>query len=233
MNAIVTGATKGIGLAIVNQLAANNYNLALCSRNADNLMALISDLTAAYPEQKFFGTGADMEKEEEVRKFAGFAMDKLGTIDVLINNAGLFIPKSLGEEDLFDLQRQLAVNVQAPYILSKQIGSQMVMEGNGHIINICSVASIEEVSTAASYTISKTALLSLTRILRQDYQTKGVKVTAIIPGSTLTDSWAGTDIPADRFVQADDIAEAVLSCLKLSSGANIDELVIRPKGGDI
>jgi short-subunit dehydrogenase len=61
----------------------------------------------------------------------------------------------------------------------------------------------------------------------------GIKVTAILPGATLTDSWSGTTLPAERFVSADDVAASVISCLQMSVGANVDELIIRPLKGEI
>ena len=103
----------------------------------------------------------------------------------------------------------------------------------GHIINICSSASITPVNEAGSYTVTKFALLGLTKVLRQELMQHNVKVTAIIPGSTLTNSWAGTSIPENRFIAAEDIANAVMYCLSVSSGANVDEIIINPLSGNI
>lgn len=231
--AIVTGATKGIGMAIVRQLAANNYDVALCARNEDELQKVLAELSRTYPGGRFFGKKANMENTEEVTAFAEYALSSLGGVDVLVNNAGLFIPKPTAEEELIDLQRQMSVNLYAPYILCKQVSGIMLARKSGHIINICSIASARPVVSAGSYSITKAALLSLTRVLREEYQSSGIKVSAILPGSTLTDSWSGTTIPPDRFVQAEDVADAVISCIHMSPGANIDELIIRPREGDI
>jgi short-subunit dehydrogenase len=101
-------------------------------------------------------------------------------------------------------------------------------EASGHIFNICSVASKQIVENAGSYSVTKGALLSLNNVFRDELSKYNVKVTAVLPGSTLTASWQGTDIPADRFVQPEDIAETIYHVLKLSSGANVDEITIRP-----
>jgi 3-oxoacyl-[acyl-carrier protein] reductase len=105
-------------------------------------------------------------------------------VDVLINNAGLYIPSELMNEDERCLERQMQVNVFAPHFLSKFFAAKMIDQGKGHIINICSIASLEPVTRAGSYSISKTALLGLTKALREELRPAGVKVTAVLPGST-------------------------------------------------
>lgn len=233
MNAIVTGATKGIGRAVVKHLAANNYNVVLCARNEKELDALLDELRETYPKLSFYGMKADMEYMTEVKEFADFSLKRLGSVDVLVNNAGLFIPSDLLQEEESSLERQMKVNVYAPHYLSKFIAERMKMKSAGHIFNICSIASINPVISAGSYSISKAALLSLTKILREALMSFGIKVTAILPGATLTDSWSGTTLPSERFVSSDDIASCIINCLQMSAGANVDEVIIRPLKGEI
>ena len=232
MNAIVTGATKGIGRALVMHLAANNYNLALCARKADDVEKLIAELNALYPEMRFCGRAADLEKLSDVKTFAEFALGNLGSVDLLINNAGLFLPSGLMDEAPDALERQMQVNVHAPHYLSKFFAREMISRKKGHIVNICSTASLTLLTSSASYSISKAALLSLTRLLREELMPSGIRVTAILPGATLTDSWAGTTLPADRFVLPEDVAKAVFSAVSMSDGANVDEIIIRPLLGN-
>lgn len=233
MNAIVTGATKGIGKAIVEHLAANNYNVAFCARNQGEIDNFLVELKQSYPNLSFYGIKADMENMSELKDFATISLKNLGSVDVLVNNAGLYIPSNLFEEGEDDLERQLKVNVQAPHYLSKFFTQFMKKQSSGYIFNICSIASLKPVPSASSYSISKAALLSLTRALRDSLMAFGIKVTAIIPGATLTDSWSGTSLPAERFVSADDVAATVIACLQMSAGANVDEIIIRPQEGEI
>ena len=233
MNAIVTGATKGIGLSIVKHLAANNYNLALCARNSGELDNLKKQLNASHPNLTIMMMAADFSKQDEVKAFADIVDNGFSFIDVLINNAGLFIPSKLMEENDDDLQRQLQLNVLAPHHLCKYFGRKMQQAGKGHIVNICSIASVKPTIMAGSYSISKMALLGLTKILREELMAEGVKVTAVLPGSTLTSSWEGTTIPAGRFIDPDDIARSIMACLNMSAGANVDEIIIRPLRGDL
>jgi 3-oxoacyl-[acyl-carrier protein] reductase len=233
MNAIVTGATKGIGRAVVWHLAANNYHVVLCARNQKELDKLLVELRETYPKLSFFGLKADMEYISEVKAFAHFSLKSLGSVDVLVNNAGLYIPSELLLEDELSLERQMKVNVYAPHLLSKYCAEKMKLTNSGHIINICSMASIDPVLSAGSYSISKAALLSLTKVLRNELMPFGIKVTAVLPGATLTDSWSGTTLPSERFVSADDVALSIINCLQMSAGANIDEVIIRPLKGEI
>lgn len=228
MNAIITGATKGIGRALVMHLAANNYNLALCARNVNDVEKLIAELIQLYPALAFYGRATDLENKSDVEAFAGFALNSLGTVDLLINNAGLFIPSGLMDEEPDALARQMQVNAHAPHYLCKFFAKEMVNQKKGHIVNICSTASFNLLTGSASYSISKAALLSLTRLLREELMSLGIRVTAVLPGATLTDSWAGTTLPADRFVLPEDVAKAVFSAISMSEGANVDEIIIRP-----
>ncbi len=233
MNAIVTGATKGMGRAIVMELAANNYNIIFCARDEKEVQGLLDELRKECSPQQFFGMRADMEKRIEVENFAEFAERSLSHVDVLINNAGLYIPSEIMKEDEGSLERQMQVNVFAPHFLSKYFAAKMIGRTKGHIINICSVASLEPVIRAGSYSISKMALLGLTKALREELRPAGVKVTAVLPGSTLTDSWSGTSLPSDWFILSEDIAKSIMNCLQMSSGANIDEIIIRPLYGKV
>jgi short-subunit dehydrogenase len=104
---------------------------------------------------------------------------------------------------------------------------------SGYIINICSIAALSPVAEAGSYTVTKFALHGLTKVLRLELMRHNVKVTAILPGSTLTSYWEGTTLPEDCFVAAEDIANAVMYCLNTKGGANPDEIVISPLSGQI
>lgn len=233
MNAIVTGTTKGIGSAIVRQLAAHNFNIVLCSRNQQELDAQLAELREAYPKLRFYGMKADMENMTDVKEFAKFSLKCLGSADVLVNNAGLYIPSDVLQEEESSLERQMKVNVYAPHYLSKFIAESMKLKSAGHIFNICSIASVKPVISAGSYSISKAALLSLSKVLREALMPFGIKVTAILPGATLTDSWAGTTLPSERFIAPEDVASSIINCLQMSAGANVEEVLIRPLKGDI
>lgn len=226
MNAVITGASKGIGRAIALKLASHGYNLAVCARNKDELDGLVAEIKA-YPVQ-ILSVVADCSRKADVMVFFEQVRSVMEQVDVLVNNAGIFLPGSLLDEadECFEQQQQLHVN--ATYYLSKNIGKMMRQARSGHIFNICSVAGIHVIENAGSYSVTKTAMRSLNHVLRKELAAHRVKVTAILPGATLTSSWTGTDIPADTFIQPEDIAQSLYSILTLSSGANVDELILTP-----
>ena len=226
MQAVITGATKGIGKAIAVKLAENGYDLAVCARNNAELEALAAELE--YTGVKVFYAAADCSVKEEVYQFCEAVNREFNSIDVLVNNAGVFIPGVLLDEEDNDFEQQQLLNVNAAYYLSKYFGRVMRQQGRGHVFNVCSVASKEIIENAGSYCVTKSALLSLNNVLRQELSKYNVKVTAILPGSTLTSSWEGTTIPPERFVQPEDIAHTLYTILNLSSGVNVEEIMIKP-----
>jgi len=226
MNAIITGATKGIGRAIAFALAEAGYNLAICSRNVAELAALAGTLEQKGIKVHYLVT--DCADKVSVYSFCDFCSSAFGQIDVLVNNAGVFIPGSLLDEEDACFENQLELNLNSVYYLSKYMGRIMRSQGFGHIINICSIASKQIKENAGSYGVTKSAMRSLNYVLRDELAKHNVKVTAVLPGSTLTASWDGMEIPKDKFVQPEDIAESISQLLKLSTAANVDELIIRP-----
>ena len=226
MNAIVTGATKGIGRAIAVKLAEAGYNIAVCARSNIDLAVLAGDL--AYTGVKVFCWTADLSVKDEVYRFAAEVGTTFDKIDVLVNNAGVFIPGSVLNEEDKSFEEQLFLNLNAPYYLAKYFGKMMSEQQYGHIFSICSVSSKEIKENGGSYGVTKSALLSLNNVLRQELSRYNVKVTAILPGETLTPSWEGTAIPADSFVKPEDIADALYTILNLSSGVNVEEIILKP-----
>jgi len=231
MNVLITGATKGIGKAIAVNMAANGHNLALCARNIIDLEQVKAEILDQYPDIKIIIKATDCSKKEEVLAFADFSLSHLGTIEVLVNNVGLFSPSFILDEDIGTLEEHMKTNLFAAYYLYKKLAPLMKDMQNGFIFNICSVASIQSIVNAGTYCVTKAALLSLNDIMREEMMEHQVKVTAILPGATLTDSWIGTDIPSDRFIQPEDVAIAIQNTLNMSKGANVDRIVIKPTKG--
>ncbi len=109
----------------------------------------------------------------------------------------------------------------------------MLKQKKGHVFNICSTASIIPYVNGGSYCISKFALLGMSKVLREELKETNVRVTAVLPGATYTESWSSSNLPEDRFIQPEDISAAIWSCFQLSSHAVVEELLIRPQLGDI
>lgn len=228
--ALVTGATRGIGRAISEKLAAAGYELLLVASNQEDLEAFLRDLRGAYAAQEFMGLAVDLSVPEEIQRACTWALDQHP--DILVNNAGVFRAVSLLNEPPESFLPQFYVNYYAAHALSIALAQQMKNAGRGYIFNITSTASRDPVK-AGAYTVTKFALHGLTRVLREELRGSGVKVTEIVPGSTLTSSWAGTNWPEDCFVKPIEIAKAVRLCLEMGDSTLVEEMTIKPSAGNI
>ncbi len=229
--ALVTGATKGMGRSIARMLAAEGYHLFITARSEADLRDLKRNLLEAHSDRVVHYAVCDCADKEQVIALINAADEVFDELDVLVNNVGIYRQVSLLEETPLDFELQWQVNVATAYLLSRHFGRKMRNSRKGHVFNITSTASRKPVPEAGSYTVTKYALAGLNAVLRAELGVYGVKVTEIIPGATLTASWEGVDVQESRFVAADDIAEAIRACLRMSGGANIDEIVLKPVAG--
>lgn len=233
MNIAVTGATKGIGKAIIYKFAEQGYNVAFCARNQADLSAMQTDLQSKFPNIKVVCQATDMAVKKEVQNFAAMIQENIGTCDVVVNNAGVFLPGFLFEEEDGMLEKQIETNLYSAYHFTRALLYKMMERKTGHIFNICSTASTKAYPNGGSYCISKFALLGFSKVLREEMKAHNIKVTSVMPGATLTASWEGVDLPADRFMKAEDIANVIWDAHKLSKQTVIEELIMRPILGDI
>ncbi len=232
-NALITGSTKGMGRAISISFANEGLNVAICSRNEQELLKFKDELQSINPSIKVFAQVADGSKKNELLKFAAGAQQELGFIDVVVNSLGMFAPGSILDESGSDFEKQLNTNLMPTYELYRYFGKAMIAARTGHFFNICSVASLNPFPQAGTYGVTKYALLGLTKVMRLEMQEHGVKVTAIIPGSTLTDSWKDAVVDKDTMVLPEDIASAIINIYRMSHGANVDEMIIKPAPGQL
>lgn len=221
---IVTGGTKGIGRAIVEKFAQEQYQVFTCARTEDES---IKELSNVY----FFK--ADLSQRSEVIAFADFVRQHTENVDILINNTGFFIPGQIHNEEEGTLEAMIETNVYSAYHLTRQFVNQMIALRSGHIFNICSTASITAYTNGGSYCISKFALLGMSKVLREELKPFNVRVTSILPGATLTNSWAGVDLPTERFMRSEDVAEVIWLAHKMPASTVLEEILLRPQLGDI
>ena len=231
--AVITGATKGIGRAIAENLATEGYDVAVCSRHEADLKEMEADFAERFADVQLLSKVVDVSKKEEVLAFAQFIDSQWHRVDILVNNAGVFIPGAIHTEGDGDLEKMIETNLYSAYYLTRALLPLMLPLKKGYIFNMCSTASASAYTNGGSYSISKYALLGFSKNLRQELKTHGIKVTSIMPGATWSDSWAGFEAPEERLMQARDIAEAVVSALRMSASAVVEEIVMRPQLGDL
>jgi short-subunit dehydrogenase len=233
MNVVITGASKGIGKAIAAGFAAEGANLFLCARNEINLYNAVAELQVKNSNSTVNAQVADLSTKEGVGNFGQWILNKSIPVDVLINNAGLFLPGSVYNEEEGRLEKMMNTNLYSAYHLTRMLVPGMITNKQGHIFNMCSVASLHAYPNGGSYSISKFALMGFSKNLREELMVHNIKVTAVYPGAVMTDSWKGFDNGQQRIMEAGDIAAMVLAASKLSQQAVVEDIIIRPQLGDL
>ena len=229
---VVTGASQGIGQAVAEAFAKEpEARLALVSRSQDKLDAVAARCRARGAEAGVFV--CDVTDDAAVRDTAQAILTQWGAPDVLVNNAGLFQPGTVAETSPELFRRQVAVNLTSAFVVTQAFLKPMIERGRGHLFYMASVASIRAYEGGAAYCAAKHGLLGLARVVREETKPLGLRVTILLPGATLTPSWAGVDLPEERFMPPEDIARAIVDIYHLSDRTVVEELLLRPQLGDI
>lgn len=179
--AIVTGGTRGIGLAIATTFARAGAKVALSSRKQEHVDAALNALRAEGHDA--VGIAAHMGKLIDVQRIVEHTMSNYGGIDIVVNNAAtnpVFGPLQEAGDDAFD--KIFAVNVKGPLELCKAVHGIMAARGVGSIVNISSIGGVSPEAGLGLYSVSKSALLSLTKVMAQEWGADGIRANAICPG---------------------------------------------------
>jgi dehydrogenase/reductase SDR family protein 4 len=180
-NAIVTGATRGIGLAIARAFAESGATVTICGRKQETVDAAIAELGAV--KHQVQGVAAHVGKTEDIARLIEEAEGKFGHVNVLINNAGTnpyFGPIVDSDERAWD--KTFEVNLKGPYVLSRLLAKKMMLSGGGSIVNIASVAGLQAAPLQGIYSVTKAGLIMLTKVMARECGRKGVRVNCICPG---------------------------------------------------
>lgn len=229
--ALVTGATGAIGGAIARDLAREGARLVLVGRDRERLEAIGAACRKSSPEVDLHAT--DLTRDDQLRRLAGRTQATFGGIDILVHSAGLFAAGTLAEAPVEDLDRQLAVNLRAPYLLT-----QLLLPGlksrDGQIVFINSSAGRRARATVGAYAASKFALRAVADALREELAGDGVRVVTIYPGRTASEmqrevkEFEGEPYDPEDFMPPEDVARAVLGALTTPRTAEVTELTILP-----
>jgi len=233
MNIVITGASRGIGRAIAESFASGGHNLFLCGQNENTLKHTMESIMAKYPGIKVKAKARDLSKKEEAIAFGRWIIDNGYPIDVLVNNAGQFVPGSIYNEEDGILEQMMGVNLFSAYHLTRTLVPELIRKKSGHIFNICSIASLKAYANGGSYSISKYALHGFSKNLREELKPFNIKVTSVFPGAVFTDSWGDFDNSGHRIMEATDIAAMIYAASQLSPGACVEDIVVRPQLGDL
>ncbi len=228
--ALVTGASKGMGRAIAKALAPEGVDLFLTARDGDLLEKLKEELSKSDARAAY--KTADLGSEKELSDLFADSVKFLGDIDILINNAGIGIKGNVTEMAVSDWEQMFAVNLKAPFILSRLAAREMIKKRSGYIINIGSGASQTPIAGFAGYCATKHGLLGFSESLGLELRDHNIKVSIILPGSTATHF--GGASPENKLsakpgiLRPEDIADSVLYLLKQSDVAWTSVMNLRP-----
>ncbi|THF79113.1 SDR family NAD(P)-dependent oxidoreductase [Cohnella fermenti] len=218
----IIGAGGGIGQAAARVLAAQGARLALGSRGEPALRELTEELAGGGADVAF--RTVDVTKEEEVRAFFEWAGRTFGTLDVLVNAAGLSIPAQLAEmtEEAYD--RTIDVNVKGSFLCSKHFIPHTDRERGGLVVHVGSMAAKRANSGAPLYCTAKAAVNMLAQGLALQLAERHIRVTTINPGATDTGFWGERQVPRDKFMTAADVADVIAFVAALNPRIVVHEI---------
>lgn len=215
--AIITGAGKGIGKAAAIALAQEGVQLGLIARSAADLEALQQELSSAHGVRVVYAT-ADVADKEQVDTAVAQLIGQLGSIDILINNAGIAQFGTVLDMEPSTWERIIQVNLMGTYYVSRAVLPTMIQQNEGSIINVASTAGERGFATGSAYCASKFAVLGLTESLLQEVRKSNIRVTALTPSTVNTELAANAGLKIgdeDRMMQPEDVAELIVAALKL------------------
>jgi 3-oxoacyl-[acyl-carrier protein] reductase len=221
-NIAITGASKGIGKETARLLKELGANLVLGSRSSKEIVS-----------ENVLEMFLDVTNEESVKGFCERAINHFGTIDILINSAGVGTFSSVIDSSVQDFDQMMNVNLRGTYLTCKHFGKHMVEESNGHILNLVSIVGTTALSGCGGYSASKFGVLGLTRVLQVELRQKGVQVTAVLPGAVNSEFWEHIEPKPDtsNMIPVETVANHIIYIINQPAGAYIDEITIMPPRG--
>ena len=228
---VVTGASAGIGAACAREFAGRGDAVALVARSAGRLAEVARQCEEAGGDARSFV--CDVTDDGAVHQMAEAVRAWRGVPDVVLNNAGAFVPGGVLETTPDAFRQQLETNVVSAFAVTRAFLAGMLERGSGRVLMMGSVASVRGYPGGAAYGAAKHALLGLARALREEAKGTGVSVTTLLPGAVRTGSWDGTDLPDDRFMPPQDVARLTAEVAGLSGRTVVEEVLLRPDAGDI
>jgi NADP-dependent 3-hydroxy acid dehydrogenase YdfG len=230
---LITGSSQGIGAAIALIFAKEipGLRLVLVARNAKNLQAVARRCVKAGAAAEAFD--CDVSDEAAVASLQQAVTARYGSVDVLINNAGSFAGAPLTEMSVATFDRMIAANLRSVFLVTRAFVGGMKARRRGDIFNMSSIAGRIAYPGGAGYSAAKFGVSGLSHVMRAELREHGIRVCCVYPGATVSPSWDGGGVPAERMMPAEDVARAFLDIYRLSRRTVVEEIVLRPQLGDL
>lgn len=218
--AIVTGGTRGIGLAVVKKFLDNGAIVVLCGSREETVNKALAEIKSERPEAQVEGVWPDLTSLEQVQRMAADVHEKYGKIDILVNNAGISARDSIYQYTEEEFDKIMNLNIKAVFNCTRAVVGYMKEQKSGSIINTSSVVSIYGQAAGCGYPTSKFAVNGLTKSLARELGADNIRVNAVAPGVTRTDMVAAlpkemvdrlaAGIPLGRVGEPEEVADAFL-----------------------
>ena len=223
---MVTGGTRGIGLAVAEALLGAGANVAICGRREETVKRAVSQLTNK-AKSKVAGKVADVRSNTEVADLFTWIDRELGDLDIVVNNAGLGVFKSTAELSVEDWQKTVETNLSGVFYCCREALPRLKQRGGGYIINISSLAGKNAFAGGAAYNASKFGLNGFSEAMMLDHRYDKVRVSYVMPGSVNTEFSSGA-ARADWKIAPEDIGEIVLMLLRMPERTLVSRVEVRP-----
>ena len=226
--ALVTGGSRGIGLAIAARLIEAGASVAICSKRAESVEEGLKALTGRFPQAgvKIAGIAADVSNRDSVAALFAWFDQQFGNLDILVNNAGVGIFKNLAEMNAEEWRTVLGTNLDGVYYCIHEALPRLKQRGGGWIVNIASLAGKNAFAGGAAYNASKFGLCGMSEAVMLDHRYEGIKITTVLPGSVSTGF--GLSAEAEWKIAPEDVADAVAMVLGMPDRTLISHVEIRP-----
>jgi NAD(P)-dependent dehydrogenase (short-subunit alcohol dehydrogenase family) len=224
--AIVTGGSRGIGLAIARRLGGLGARVALCARSQSSVDAALRALRAGGVEA--LGAAADVTSADSVRSFVERVCQAFGGASILVNNAGVGVFRPALELEEADWDRVVNTNLKGAWLMSRAVAPVMVAAGRGHIIHIASLAGKNTFAGGSAYCASKWGLRGLAGCMAEELRGHGIRVSTIFPGTVHTEFSPHTGKDPERMLQPEDVAHVVEMLVRQSPQSFVSEVDLRP-----
>ena len=228
-NAIVTGASKGIGLEVARALVSQGINVLLCGRKEEALKKAAGELAGSAKDAKLSSFTADVSSSDDVKRLFEFADKELGTLDILVNNAGVGQFRAAGDLSVEEWDRMISTNLSGSFYCSREAIQRFRIKKSGWIVNISSLAGKNPFPGGSAYNASKFGLNGFSEAMMLDHRNDNIRVSYIMPGSVDTE-FGGQEAKkkSEWKIAPEDIGQIVVDIIKMPERTLISRVEVRP-----